>query len=93
MSVELQSVEDFCSELAAREKAVVIDREPVVGSSNVVSAGYDAETQVLDVEFTGGAVYRYTCVGETTYNSLMAAPSVGRFICSQIKGRFPFTKI
>ena len=37
---------------------VVIDRYPVE-SSNIVSAGYDAETRTLEVEFSNGGVYRY----------------------------------
>ncbi len=46
------------------DREVVIGRDPVV-SSNLASAGYDAETRTLEVEFSNGAVYRY---GDVPYD-------------------------
>ena len=37
---------------------VVIGRDPVA-SSNIASAGYDAMTRTLEVEFSNGGIYRY----------------------------------
>lgn len=58
-------------------------REPV-NSKSVVSVGYDAETQELEVEWPSG-IYRYAGVSEETYAELQAAESIGKFILARIK--------
>jgi len=47
-----------------------VTRTPV-SSSQVNSVGYDHNTEVLEVEFTSGAVYQYRGVGQATYTNLM----------------------
>ncbi len=64
-----------------------------VKSSNVRSIGYDASQQALDVEFGSGGVYRYAGVPPETHAKLMAAESVGRFVGSEIKGKFVATRL
>ena len=64
-----------------------------VESSNIVSIGHEPRLSFLDVEFTGGTVYRYYCVGAYIFNSLMEAESQGKFLNAKIKGRFIYTKI
>lgn len=63
-----------------------IERVPVT-SSNLASVGYDPEARVLEVEFRGGAVWRYLDVPPEEHAALMAAESKGaRF--HTIKRRF-----
>lgn len=69
----------------------MIERNPV-GSSNVVSIGYDPDSQTLEVEFRSG-IYQYYNVGQHIYEELMSAPSKGQFINSQIKNVYPFSKV
>ena len=57
-------------------------------SENVYQVGYDRETQTLYVEFqSADTVYSYVGVYESTYNLLVNAPSVGRFVNTHIKGK------
>lgn len=58
-------------------------------SSNIDLLGYDRESKTLYVEFqSGGQVYSYQGVEESTYNLLVDAPSVGSFYANHIKGNF-----
>lgn len=59
-------------------------RDPV-GSSNLVSVGYDEERQILEVEFTNNRVYQYFEVPRHIYEGLMAAPSKGSYLDENIK--------
>ena len=64
-----------------------------VSSSNLVSVGYDATTETLEVEFQNGAVYQYYNVNESIYNELMAASSRGKFLAYQIKNVYPYSRV
>lgn len=67
-------------------------REPVT-SSNLVSVGYDPETQTLEIEFKEGRVYQYYKVPVEIYQGLMAAGSKGSYFYSHIRGRFGDTQV
>ncbi len=71
---------------------LVIDRE-IVDSSSLASAGYDAEAQILEVEFHHGGVYRYYDVPASAHQGLLAASSVGRFFQSRVRGQYSYRKI
>jgi hypothetical protein len=68
-----------------------IEMLPIV-SSNLASAGYDAETQTLRIEFGSGSVYSYSGVSPGIYQALMTAPSPGRFFSQNIKDRYSTTR-
>lgn len=67
-------------------------RRKPVESSAVSSVGYDARSEVLEVEFRSGAVYDYFGVPRPVYESLMKASSKGRFVSRRIRDRFPFER-
>lgn len=67
-------------------------REPVI-SSGIRSLGFDPRNHVLDMEFAGGAVYRYFGVPASVYRRAMAAESKGRFVNAHIRDRYPFRKL
>lgn len=46
-------------------------------SSNLASVGYDAENEILEVEFKHGGVYQYFDVPMHVYEELMDAASHG----------------
>jgi len=69
-----------------------MDREPV-GSSNLVSAGYDEASQTLEVEFSNGSVYQYYNVSEPIYREFLMASSKGSFLNTYIKASFPFSRV
>lgn len=62
-------------------------------SSQVKSHGYDAATRTLAVEFKSGGTYHYHDVPSATYDAMLKAESVGKFIGSSLKGAHKVTKI
>src|SRR3982751_851826 len=70
-------------------------RIPRVGvqSSNVASVGYSRHLQVLEIEFTRGAIYRFLEVRPIVYRELLAAQSKGHFIAEYIRDKYAFVRI
>jgi hypothetical protein len=64
-----------------------------VKSSNINAVGYDADTMTLEVEFTGGGVYRYADVPAETHAALVKAESVGRHFAAHIRNAFKAHKV
>ena len=64
-----------------------------VSSSNIGSVGYEIETQMLELEFHSGGVYRYSDVPKVIYRGLMRAASKGSYFHQNIKGRYPFVGV
>ena len=62
-----------------------------VTSSNISSIGYQSGT--LYVSFHSGGLYAYSGVPESIYRELMSASSHGKYLASQIKGRYPYKRI
>jgi hypothetical protein len=69
-----------------------VKRDPV-SSSNIVSVGYDAPSETLEVEFMSGSVYQYYNVRQSIYDAFIAAPSPGQFFAYQIKNAFPYSRV
>jgi hypothetical protein len=65
----------------------------IVNSTNLVSVGYDASEQALEVEFQSGNVYQYLDVPETIYQSLMTADSKGQFFHDNILKEYDFREV
>ena len=59
-----------------------------VQSRALRSAGYDAESEELELEFHSGQVYRYERVPRSVYDWLLRAPNKGVFVTRQITGRY-----
>lgn len=69
-----------------------MERDPV-SSSNIVSVGYDAASETLEIEFKDGAVYQYYNVGDHLYQQFVAAPSKGQFFNVYIKNAVAFSRV
>jgi len=67
-------------------------RQPVT-SSNLRAVGYDAATNIMEIEFHASGVYRYFGVPEHAYRGLMNAASKGTYFADFIKGIYRFVKI
>jgi hypothetical protein len=66
-----------------------MQRKPLT-SKTIVSAGFDAEAGVLEIEFRKGEIYEYRGgVSEFLFRRLLAAPSPGKFFHDEIEGKFP----
>lgn len=69
-----------------------MNRVPI-GSTSVISAGYDPDALVLEVEFPGGGVYQYFDVPQTVYDEFTAAESKGTFVNSVIKRSYRYARL
>ncbi len=68
-------------------------RRERLDSSSVASAGYDAATRVLEVEFRNGGVYQYLEVPDEEFEGFITAPSKGRYLNTEIKARYPSRRL
>ncbi|MGE4064214.1 MAG: KTSC domain-containing protein [Rhodospirillaceae bacterium] len=50
---------------------------------------YDAEEQVLEVEFTSGSVYEYLGVPRAVYEGFKASRVRGRYFVHHLRDNFP----
>ena len=64
-----------------------------VDSSVLRAVGYDADHQILEVEFGNGRVYRYLRVPELVYRRLMKAPSIGGYYNAEIRDHYASERI
>ena len=73
----------------------MIQRLPIGNSTtgNVLSAGYDTTSQVLEIEFRGGVVYQCLDVPASEYVSLVSAPSAGSYYHAYIKNSYRVVRL
>ena len=64
-----------------------------VSSSNMVSIGYNADKQILEIEFIGGSVYQYYDVPADVHEDMMASDSKGKFLRERVGHQFKYNKI
>jgi len=69
-----------------------MDRVPLE-SHAVVSAGYEAETRTLELEFSSGRVYRFSDVAATVYEWLLRVPNKGVYVTRNITGRYAYEDV
>jgi lysozyme family protein len=62
-------------------------------SRALVSAGYDAAAQLLELEFHNGRVYRYREVPPGVFDFLMRTASKGSFVNRMIDGRYSYEEV
>lgn len=65
----------------------------VVRSSSLQSVGYDRERGTLEVEFRGGAVYRYTNVPFHVWRELQRAASKGTYFQQAVRDRYQAERV
>jgi uncharacterized FAD-dependent dehydrogenase len=64
-----------------------------VESSNLASIGYDAENEILEIQFNHGGVYQYLDVPENVFEELISAGSHGKYFVANIKDDYEFQKM
>jgi hypothetical protein len=69
-----------------------MDRIPV-SSTDIAQIGYEADSQILEVEFLSGGVYQYSNVPPNVFDEFMAASSKGRYFNAYVKERYPTTRV
>lgn len=56
-----------------------------VESTTLRSVGYESAEQILELEFTSGAVYQYFDVPESVWHGLLKAESKGKYFNREIR--------
>lgn len=69
-----------------------MDRQ-VVSSSNLASVGYDSGSETLEVEFNNARIYQYYNVPQFMYDRMMEAPSIGKFLNTEIKNAYACSQV
>jgi len=64
-----------------------------VESSNLASIGYDADDNILEIEFNHGGIYQYFNVPSEVYEELMNDDSHGKYFAANIKNDYDYIKI
>ena len=64
-----------------------------VNSSRIRSAGYDAQKQVLEIEFSDGRIVSHRGVSSEVHRQFMNAPSPVSFYEDKIAENYPETRV
>lgn len=64
-----------------------------VESTTLRSAGHDAQSALLELQFQNGAVYQYWLVPRRVYRDLLGAHSKGGYFNQNIRGRYPYQQV
>ena len=64
-----------------------------VNSSKILSVGYDAKAQTLEVEFRDGKVLAFRGVSPEVHRQFMAAPSATSFFEDKIEENFSSRRV
>lgn len=64
-----------------------------VSSSNIAAVGYDADNQIVYVQFLNGSIYAYKGVLEHEFENLRTAASVGSYLNRNYKNVYPYEKV
>ena len=64
-----------------------------VESTTLRSAGHDAQSAVLELQFRNGVVYRYMPVPPWVYRDLLDARSKGAYFNHNIRGRYAYQRV
>lgn len=64
-----------------------------LNSSNIDSVEYNKENSVLSILFVGGGLYNYSGIPASVFQSLINAPSKGKFFHQHIKDIYPTHKV
>jgi hypothetical protein len=66
-----------------------IKRQPVE-SRSFASIGYHAPSELLDLQFRTGELYRYSKVPKKVFEGLLNAESKGSYFSREIRGKFHY---
>lgn len=69
-----------------------MERIPV-SSSNIAEIGYDEPSGTLEILFHSELLYQYFDVPLVVYEEFIVASSYGRYLNSNIKGKFRYARI
>src|SRR5258708_16944569 len=70
-----------------------MERKPVTQGRNIKSAGYDAASQTLEIEFSSGGIYSYAAVPPEVHDKLIHAESPGGYFAAFIRPSYEFVHL
>ena len=71
-----------------------MERQSIFDSSEIVSAGYDKSSKILEIEFHGNRVYQYKDVPEEVYRNLMdSGEFTDRFFSEDVQYAYEYSRI
>jgi hypothetical protein len=65
----------------------------VANSSKVVSFGYDADQQVLEIDYKWGTTIRYLEVSAPLFEAFTLVESKGSFLARHIERKLPYERV
>lgn len=65
----------------------------IVESTTLATVAYDADRQLLQIEFRDRTAYRYFHVPTDVYETLLRAPSKGSYFNRVIRGQFAYVRM
>ena len=69
-----------------------MQRTPV-NSEDILSIGYNAELQILEIEFNDNSVYKFVSVSAEVYTALMNAPDKYEYFIANIDTKYLGQKV
>jgi len=63
-----------------------------IKSTNLKSASYDTESEVLQITFNNGSIYEYNNVPWTVFTKLRMSDSQGKYFNENISRKYKYTK-
>jgi hypothetical protein len=88
----LKQLNEVISDTSLLCEAEMIPIVPT-NSSITYAIGYDADAQILQVEFQSGEVYQYFDVEAETWEDFHSADCIGEFFHQEIKGNYECDRI
>jgi hypothetical protein len=72
---------------------MLLNQESMIESSHIDKAMYDFTTKSLKIRFKSGAVYEYSNVEPSVYESFIHAESQGKFFNEKIKNTYSHNQL
>ncbi len=64
-----------------------------VTSTNIASARYEDKSMTLEISFNSGGMYHYFDVPPQIWGAFKSAESQGKYLASDIKGHYRYSKV
>jgi hypothetical protein len=74
------------------EEIAQMERESVI-SSTILSVGYDAGSETLEIEFKNGGIYQYYNVPAAIHQQFMESGSKGQFHHANVKNAYAYSRV
>jgi len=87
-----QAVTDWLA-AGGSELSITITQLTRFDSSMLYAAGYDPNTETLEVVFNTGGIYRYSDVPPDVYEGLVASESKGRYMWTHVLNLYPYDRL